>query len=64
MISGVHIGPDGSKKIQEQIREFLKAPNDVFDLTNTDRKRNLSDITTTPSSVDRKNKTFEIRIRN
>jgi hypothetical protein len=31
-------------------------PNDVFDLTNTDRKRNLSDITTTPSSVDRKTK--------
>ena len=54
--SGVHIGPDGSKKIQEKIREFLKAPNDVFDLTNTDRKRNLSDITTTPSSVDRKTK--------
>ena len=54
--SGMHIGPDGSKKIQEKIREFLKAPNDVFDLTNTDRKRNLSDITTTPSSVDRKTK--------
>ena len=34
--SGVHIGLDGSKKIQEKIREFLKAPNDVFDLTNTD----------------------------
>ena len=45
------------KKLQEKIREFLKAPNDVFDLTNTDRiKRNLSDITTTPSSVDRKTK--------
>ena len=54
--SGVHIGLDGSKKIQEKIREFLKAPNDVFDLTNTERKRNLSDITTTPSSVDRKTK--------
>ena len=26
--SGVHIGPDGSKKIQEKIREFLKAPNE------------------------------------
>ena len=49
--SGVHIGPDVSKKIQEKIREFLKAPNDVFDLTNTDRKRNLSDITTTPSPL-------------
>jgi hypothetical protein len=35
--SGVHIGSDGSKKIEEKIREFLKAPNDVFDLTNTDR---------------------------
>jgi hypothetical protein len=45
------------KRIQEKILEFLKAPNDVFDLTNTDRiKRNLSDITTTPSSVDRKTK--------
>jgi uncharacterized protein (DUF779 family) len=54
--SGIHIGPDGSKKIPEKIREFLKAPNDVFDLTNTDRKRNLSDITTIPSSVDRKTK--------
>ena len=54
--SGVHIGPDGSKKIQEKIREFLKAPNDVFDLTNTDRKRNLSDITTKPSSAARKSK--------
>jgi hypothetical protein len=54
--NGVRIGPDGSTKIQEKIREFLKAPNAVFDLTNTDRKRNLSDITTTPSSVDRKTK--------
>jgi hypothetical protein len=54
--SDVHIGPDGLKKIQEKIREFLKAPNNVFDLTNTDRKRNLSDNTTTPSSVDRKTK--------
>jgi hypothetical protein len=34
--SGVHIGLDGSKNIQEKIREFLKAPNDAFDLTNTD----------------------------
>jgi hypothetical protein len=40
--SGVHIGPDDSKNIQEKIREFLKVPHDVFDLTNTDRKRNLS----------------------
>jgi hypothetical protein len=44
------------KKNQKKILEFLKAPNDVFDFTNTDRKRNLSDITTTPSSVDRKTK--------
>jgi hypothetical protein len=48
------------KNIQEKIREFLKAPNDVFDLTNTDRKRNLSDITTTPSSVDSKTKHFKL----
>jgi CRISPR/Cas system-associated protein Csx1 len=27
--SGVHISPDGSKKIQEKIREFIKALNDI-----------------------------------
>lgn len=58
--SGVHIGLQGSKKVQEKIREFLKAPNYVFDFTNTDRKRNLSDITTTPSSADRKTKHSKI----
>jgi hypothetical protein len=48
------------KKVQEKIREFLKAPNDVLDLENTDRNRNLSGITTTPSSVDRKTKHLKL----
>ena len=60
--SDVHVGLESSTKLQETIREFLKAPNDVFNLTNTlaDRKRNLSNIATTPSSADTKTKHWKV----
>ena len=51
--SGVHIGLERLRKIQEQI---IKETNDVFDLTTTELKWNLSDIATTRLSADRKTK--------
>ena len=59
--SDVHIGLESSTKLQETIREFLKAPSNVFNLTNTlaDRKRNLRNIAT-PSSADTRTKHWKV----
>ena len=56
--SGVHIGVEGAAKIRSKICEFLKAPNEVFEIAKTPvmRKRTRSDNTVTPSSADRKSK--------
>ena len=60
--SGVYIGVEGANKITDKMSEFSQAPNELLDFQQTPavRKRNRSDRTVTPSSVDRKSKQSKV----